>query len=180
MAVGVLVFSYAAAQGPPATDETYTIGSGDLLEILTWKEPDFTREAQVRIDGKFTFPLLDDIQAGGRTPVQVKEEIQTRLKEFVDHPFVTVIVKVPGSRRFYILGEVMKTGEYLITKHLTVLQAFALAGGFTEWASKSEIILLRRVAGKQIVIKINYRDIVKGEKLYNNVLLQADDTIIVP
>ena len=160
--------------------DTYKIGSGDILEIVTWKEPDFMRDVSVRTDGKFTFPLLDDIQAAGYTPMEVKKEIETGLKEFIEDPVVTVIVKNPGSRKFYILGEVANTGEYQLAKELTILQAFALAGGFTEWASKKEIILLRREAGKERIIRVNYKNIIKGKDLNQNVPIKVDDTIIVP
>ena len=160
--------------------DTYKIGSGDILEIVTWKEPDFMRDVSVRTDGKFTFPLLDDIQAAGYTPMEVKKEIETGLKEFIEDPVVTVIVKNPGSRKFYILGEVANTGEYQLAKELTILQAFALAGGFTEWASKKEIILLRREDGKERIIRVNYKNIIKGKDLSQNVPIKVDDTIIVP
>jgi polysaccharide export outer membrane protein len=93
---------------------------------------------------------------------------------------VTVTIVESGSQRFYILGEVEETGEYPLAKHLTVLQAFALAGGFTEWASKDEIILMRRENGKDATIRVDYKDIVKGENLEQNVKIKADDTIIVP
>ena len=160
--------------------DTYKIGSGDILEIVTWKEPDFIRDVSVRTDGRFTFPLLDDIQAAGYTPMEVKKEIETGLKEFIEDPIVTVIVKNPGSRKFYILGEVANTGEYQLAKELTILQAFALAGGFTEWASKKEIILLRREDGKERIIRVNYKNIIKGKDLSQNVPIKVDDTIIVP
>jgi polysaccharide export outer membrane protein len=161
--------------------KAYIIGSGDMLEIVTWKEPDFSRpEVLVRTDGKITFPLLGDLPAAGKTPVQLKQELEKRLKEFVDNPFVTVTLITPASKKFYILGEVMETGEYPLIKNLTVLQAFALAGGFTEWASKSEIILLRRVNGKDQRLVINYKRIVQGKELDKNLTLEADDTIIVP
>lgn len=160
--------------------DTYKIGSGDILEILVWKEPDFTRDVSVRTDGRLTFPLLDDIQAAGYTPMEVKKEIETGLKEFIEDPVVTVVVKNPGSRKFYILGEVANTGEYQLAKELTILQAFALAGGFTEWASKKEIILLRREDGKERIIRVNYKNIIKGKELNQNVPIKVDDTIIVP
>ena len=161
--------------------ESYKIGSGDILEIITWKEPDFSREqVLVRIDGMITFPLLGDIQASGRTPLQIKNDIETGLKDFVDSPIVTVTVRNPGSQKFYILGEVRKTGEYVLIKHLTVLQAFALAGGFTDWASKKEIILFRKEDGKDKIIRINYKNIVQGKDFSQNIELKADDTIIVP
>jgi polysaccharide export outer membrane protein len=159
---------------------SYKIGSGDILEIFTWKEPDFSRDVSVRIDGKFTFPLLDDIQAAGRTTMQVKKEMETKLREFIEDPVVTVILKTPGSQKFYILGEVGSTGEYHLAKQLTILQAFALAGGFTEWASRKSIILLRREDGKERILKVNYKDIIKGKHLEQNVFIKVNDTIIVP
>jgi polysaccharide export outer membrane protein len=159
----------------------YVIGNGDILEIVTWKEPDFSREEIiVRIDGKISFPLLDDIQAAGRTTTQLKRDIEARLKDFVSKPSVTVTVRSPNSKQFYILGEVINTGEYPITKDLTVLQAFAIAGGFTEWASKKEIILFRKQNNKDTVIRINYRAILKGKDFKQNVKILPDDTIIVP
>ena len=162
------------------TSEDYIIKPGDILEIVTWKEPDFTKDVIVRNDGKFSFPLLDDIRAENMTTIQVKRILEKGLKEYLDTPVVTVILKSPQSQKYYILGEIQKTGEYQIGKRLTVLQAFALAGGFTEWASKNEIILLRVEQGKQKIIRINYKNIIKGKDLDNNVLVKPDDTIIVP
>ncbi len=158
----------------------YKIGKGDMLEIITWKEEDFTKDVFVRIDGKITFLLLDDIHAAGRTTMEVKKEIETKLKEFIEDPIVTVILKNPMSQKFYILGEVVNTGEYQLIKKLTILQAFALAGGFTEWASKNEIILLRNENGKEKIIRVNYKNIIKGKDLSQNVNIKVNDTIIVP
>lgn len=158
----------------------YKIGSGDVLEILTWKEPDFSIEVLVRLDGKITFPLLDDIQAAYLTPLELKKDIETKLKQFIEDPIVTVTVKNPASQKFYILGEIAHTGEYQLFKDLTVLQAFALAGGFTEWASKKEIILLRIENGQEKILSINYKNIVKGKDFSENIKIKANDTIIVP
>lgn len=171
-----------AAETPSASvsHDDYIIGSGDILEIMTWNEEELTREVVVRLDGKITFPLLDDIQASGRTTLQLKKNIQEKLSGYVDAPFVTVTLLQSGSQTFYILGEVINTGEYPIVKDLTVLQAFALAGGFTEWASKNEIILVRNVNGTKKTIRINYKDIVKGKNSNNNLQIMANDTIIVP
>lgn len=165
----------------PLKSSGYVIGSGDVLDIITWKEVDFSREELfVRIDGKITFPLLGDIQAAGRTPQQLKEDIETQLKAYVSSPVVTVTVRVPGSQKFYILGEVIRIGEYDLLKNLTIIQAFALAGGFTEWASKDEIILFRIEDGKEKIIRVDYKKIVKGEDFSNNIYIKANDTIIVP
>jgi len=161
--------------------DSYQIGIGDVLEISTWKEPDFTREnVLVRSDGKISFPLVNDFPAAGLSPMELKYNLEKALKAYVEHPVVTVHVTNPGSQKFYILGEVMRTGEYPLVKQLTVLQAFALAGGFTEWASKKEIILLRHEGGKDKIYRINYKEITKGEDFSQNLKLKADDTIIVP
>ena len=161
--------------------DSYQIGIGDILGITTWKEPDFTREnVLVRTDGKISFPLLNDFPAAGLSPIELKYNIEAGLKSFISNPVVTVHIVNPISQKFYILGEVMRTGEYPLVKHLTVLQAFALAGGFTEWASKKEIILLRHEAGQDKIFRINYKDITKGKDFSQNLKLRVDDTIIVP
>jgi polysaccharide export outer membrane protein len=160
----------------------YTLGIGDILEITTWREPDFSREEIiVRRDGKISFPLLDDLEAAGRTPTQLKQTIEASLKKYVSNPSVTVTVRDAASQKFYVLGEVVNTGEYPLVKDLTVLQAFAIAGGFTEWASKKEIILYRNIKnGKGIVIQINYKKILRDKDFSQNVPIKANDTIIVP
>jgi len=159
----------------------YRLGIGDVLEITTWKEAELSRQnILVRTDGQISFPLLNDIKAAGLTPTELKGNIENGLKEYVSNPTVTVTVTNPGSQKFYILGEVVRTGEYSLAKHLTVLQAFALAGGFTQWASKDEIILLRKEEGIEKYYKINYKDIVKGKNVDTNFSLKANDTIIVP
>lgn len=176
-----LIICPAIAQDSSPGAQEYKIGIGDVLEIVTWKEPDFSRdEIIVRLDGKISFPLLDDLQAADKTPANLKKSIESRLKEYVSSPRVTVTIRAAASQRFYILGEVANTGEYPLSKELTVLQAFALAGGFTEWASKKEIILLRRENGKEKVIRINYKDIIKGKDFSQNVPIKSNDTIIVP
>ncbi|MBU1193731.1 MAG: polysaccharide export protein [Proteobacteria bacterium] len=158
----------------------YKIGVGDVLEINTWKEPDLSLEtAMVRSDGKITFPLIGDIQAQGATTLELKDVIEKKIKEYVEAPNVTVTLTNPASQKFYILGEVAKTGEYQIFKKITVMQAFALAGGFTEWAAKNDILLIRRSGGKEITITIKYKDILNGD-FSKDIPLIADDTIIVP
>jgi len=158
----------------------YLIGEGDVLNINVWKEPDLTIDAaRVRLDGRITFPLLDDIKASGLTTMELKDIIQKKLGEFVESPTVTVTLLDSASKKFYILGEIAKTGEYPILKSLSVMQAFALAGGFTEWASKKEILLFRYDKGVEEKIVINYKDIVKGD-MSKNIPVKADDIIVVP
>ena len=160
----------------------YKIGIGDILDIVTWKEADFSREnIVVRLDGMISFPLLDDIKAAGLTPLQLKQHIASLLKKYIDSPNITVVVRSANSQRFYVLGEVVRTGEYPIQKELTIIQAFAMAGGFTEWATKKEIILIRKTQnGGNDVVKVDYKKLAQGKGLENNLILKADDTIIVP
>ncbi len=174
-------FGFPQSDLSSAAPYSYIIGNGDVLEIVTWKEPDFSREEiVVRLDGNISFPLLGDVMAAGKTPTQLTKDIQAGLKAYVAEPNVTVTVRAATSKRFYILGEVVNTGEYPLTKDLTVLQALALAGGFTEWASKKEIILHRREGGKDTVIRIDYKELIKGKDFSKNVQIRADDTIVVP
>jgi polysaccharide export outer membrane protein len=186
MTVSILMLfsaANAAGQDKITRRNDYIIGNGDVLEITTWKEPDFSREEIiVRLDGKISLPLLDDIQAAGLTPSQLKQDIEKNLEKYVTKPSVTVTVRNAASQKFYILGEVVNTGEYPLVKDLSVLQAFAIAGGFTEWASKKEIILHRGVKGdsKGIVIQINYKKILRDKDFSQNVKIKANDTIIVP
>jgi len=178
----VLIFAFCTLSTAAARDnaEEYKIGVGDILRINTWEEPNLSLEAaMVRSDGMITFPLLGDIPAQGSTTMELKTKIEKMLKEYVEAPNVTIILSNPVSQKFYILGEVMNTGEYPIFKKLTVMQAFALAGGFTEWASKNEILLIRRSEGKKTTITIRYKDILKGD-FSKDIALKADDTIIVP
>lgn len=183
LVVGTLCISFISQTPMCQADESvpdYEIGVGDILRINTWKEPDLSLEGEmVRSDGKITFPLLDDIQAKGLTTMALKAVIEKKLAEYVEAPNVTITLANPVSQKFYILGEVMRTGEYPILKKITVMQAFALSGGFTEWASKNKIILIRRSQGKEETIIIKYNDILKGD-FSKDISLKADDTIIVP
>jgi len=165
----------------PTKPKDYIIANGDILEINTWKEPELSRnEVIVRMDGKFSFPLLNDVQASGLTALELKSEMEKRLRDYVENPVVTVVLKKLESQKFYVLGEVQKKGEYPLTKNVTVLQAVAMAGGFTEWADRDEIILMRKENGVEKKYNINYDDIIEGKDPSQNLLLKTDDTIIVP
>ncbi len=161
--------------------DTYRIGKGDLLRVVVWKEPDLSMEsAIVRLDGSITLPLINDVQAEGLSTMELKISIEEKLSQFVESPLITVILLESASQKYYILGEIAATGEYPIIKNMTVMQAFAVAGGFTEWAAKKEIILFRIVDGQEKIFRINYKDIIKGKNFKNNINIKADDVIIVP
>lgn len=163
------------------SSQTYIIGKGDILKVVVWKEPELSVESTtVRLDGKITLPLLNDVQAEGLSTMELKTDVEKELEKYIDSPIVTIILVEPVSKKYYILGEIQNTGEYPLLKNMTVMQAFAVAGGFTEWASKNEIILFRVVDGQEKMIRIKYKNLLKGKKLKNNIPIQADDTIVVP
>lgn len=161
-----------------AVGDGYVIGKGDVLRITVWREPMLSGTALVRSDGMVTMGLLGDVRAAGRTPMDLQAEIQRRLKEYVQAPVVTVAVRTATSQKFYVIGEVKTPGEYALAKDMTVVQAIARAGGFTEWASKDDIILIRNENGAVKRIKVNYKNIVNGEDS-SDPELKANDTVIV-
>jgi polysaccharide export outer membrane protein len=163
-----------------SVDSSYIIGPQDILEIQVWKEPDFSRQVLVRPDGKTTFPLIGDIQASGMTTMGLKGLLTERLKDFVDNPEVTVIVLESHSKNFYIIGSVNQPGEYPLNPNMTVLQALSVAGGLGEWADKDSIRIIRRTEGKEEVFRFDYDKVISGKHLEQNIILEPNDTIIVP
>jgi polysaccharide export outer membrane protein len=162
-------------------DNTFVIGNDDVLAINVWKEPDVSRSIPVRSDGKISLPLVGEVQATGRTPLKLEEEIASRLKGYISEPEVTVIVQQINSQRFNILGMVNRPGSYAITNSATVLDAIALAGGFRDFAKQKSIYVLRQNSdGTQARLPFNYKAVVKGENSAQNIKLQARDTIVVP
>jgi polysaccharide export outer membrane protein len=169
------------AQAEIAADsDRYIIGSEDILYIHVWKEEQFSRTVPVRIDGKISLPLMDEIQAAGLTPLQLKELLTQKLKEFVENPSVTVIVMEANSFQVYISGEINKPGAYRLKTETSLLQFIPLAGGFTQWANQKKILIIRKEDGKEKRFTVNYKKIVKGEDPKSNIILKAGDTIIVP
>ena len=157
----------------------YIIGPDDVLHVSVWKETDLTSTLPVRPDGKISMPLLDDVQAAGLTPMQLANSLTEKLKKFMSDPRVTVVVTAMNSQKVYILGEVTHTGAMALTPNMTVLQAIASAG-FTQFANTKGIYVLRTENGKQQKLPFNYKQVVKGEAMDQNVLLRPGDTIVVP
>jgi polysaccharide export outer membrane protein len=163
-----------------SVEDEYIIGPTDVLEIHVWREPDLSRTIPVRPDGKITLPLLNDVQASGLTPLELKAGIEKRLAEFVESPTVSVAVLEIHSKNIFVLGQVESPGQYPLQQDLTVLQALSLAGGLAEWADKGDVVILRKENGKQSRIKFDYKNVSKGKHLEKNIVLQPGDTIIVP
>jgi polysaccharide export outer membrane protein len=163
----------------PSTPADYVIGADDTLRITVWKETDLNVTLPVRPDGKISLPLLDDVQAAGLTPLQLKDSITGKLKKYVADPRVTVVVTAMNSQRIYVLGEVTHTGAMALLPHMTMLQALSSAG-FTQFANLKAIYLLRTQDGQQTKIRFNYKDAIKGNDTQQNVVLRPGDTIVVP
>ena len=158
----------------------YTIGSDDVLSIVFWRDKELTADVTVRPDGKISLPLLNDVQASGLTPAQLKDRIVEESKKYVEDPNVTVVVKQINSRRVFIAGEVRKPGPYALTAPTTVLQMLSIAGGLGDFAKSEKIIVVRVENGKQVSYKFNYKDVIEGKKLAQNIELKPGDTIIIP
>ncbi len=165
----------------PHSDSSYVIGANDVLAINVWKEPDVSRSVPVRSDGKISLPLVGELQAGGQTPQQLEQEIAKRLSSYISEPEVTVIVTDSKSQKINILGMVSRPGAFLLTSSTTVLDAIAMAGGFKDFAKQKSIYVLRQDAdGKQQRLSFNYKDVIKGKNVEQNIRLQAGDTVVVP
>lgn len=164
-----------------AHDDSFVIGNDDVLAVNVWKEPDVSRSIPVRSDGKISLPLVGEVQATGRTPLKLEQEIAARLKNYIAEPEVTVIVQQINSQKFNILGMVNRAGSYPISNSATVLDAIALAGGFKDFAKQKAIYVLRQNPdGSQSRLPFNYKEVVKGKNPAQNVRLQPRDTIVVP
>ena len=158
----------------------YLIGAGDVLQILTWKEADFSGSFLVRYDGRITMALVGDILVAGRTPTQVGTQLEEAISRFVELARVTVAIEQPNSAQFFILGKVASQGAFPYTRPIRVAQALAIAGGFQEFAKLNQIFVIREVDGRLIYFPFNYDDFRDKRKLGGNMVLQPGDTIVVP
>ena|ERR1017187_2103128 len=171
--------------GPSSTtkphDNSFVIGNDDHLTIDVWNEPEVTRSVPVRSDGKISLPLAGELQAAGRTPLQLEKDIAAKLLNYITKPVVTVIVEQINSEKFNILGQVAKPGSYPLTAATTVLDGIATAGAFRDFAKQKGIYILRQnPGGGESRIPFNYKEVIKGKNSAQNIKLQPNDTIVVP
>lgn len=158
----------------------YTLGPGDILEISVWNDEALYRDVRVRPDGKISFPLIGDVMAYGRSVSELKDELERLMDEYVPGVPITVILRSLGYPRIYIVGKVAQPGPFIMDSELTVIQALAMAGGLTTFASKGNILILRRQAGEQKILEFSYGDMERGRNLEQNIVLLPGDTVIVP
>ena len=184
--VGALACGGRAPSPPPPEPtggerEAYKIGVTDVLLISVWRNPELTVEVPVRADGMISVPLVDDVPAAGLTPTELKEVVTRELAEFVATPDVTVIIKQMNSRFVSVIGEVAQTTRLPLTRDLRVLEAIAQVGGFSPFADRGDIRIVRRRAdGSEVEYRFDYDAYIKGAAPGTNLVLHPGDTIIVP
>jgi polysaccharide biosynthesis/export protein len=166
-----------AAVAAPAD---FVIGPNDVLTIVFWRDKDMSGDVGVRPDGKISLPLLNDVQAAGLTPEQLRQQITTSAARLVEDPTVTVVVKEINSRKVFITGQVAKPGPYPLSGPTSVLQLIAMAGGVLEYADSKNITVMRTENGKPVAFNFNYKDVTKRKNMKQNIELKPGDTIIVP
>jgi polysaccharide biosynthesis/export protein len=179
----------APAGKPPATRSVvpatpispeYIIGADDVLSIVYWKDKDMSSEVSVRPDGKISLSLLNDVQAAGLTPTQLRDGLIEQSRRFLADPDITVIVHAINSRKVFITGEVAHPGPYPLTGPTSVLQLIAVAGGLRDYADGKRIVILRTENGGPVTYLFNYKEVSSRKNLTQNIELKPGDTVIVP
>lgn len=165
----------APALAAPVDPKTYLLGAEDVILIRVWREPDLSEAASIRPDGRITMPLIGEVQASGLTPVQLAAQLTEKLSQFVNRPEVMVSVQAVRSKRYYVTGEVGRPGAYPLAVPTTVLEALTLCGGFREFANQKNITILRGTKK----FKFNYKEVIQGKNMGQNILVENRDYIIV-
>jgi len=158
----------------------YVIGPEDVLTVVFWRDKEMSADVVVRPDGKISLPLVNDVQAAGLTPEQLRQQLDKAASKFVAEPNAAVVVKTINSRKVYITGNVAKPSTYPLADGMTVLQLIAVGGGLLEFADSKNIVVVRKEEGRDMFFKFNYKDVSRQKKLDQNIILKPGDTVIVP
>jgi polysaccharide export outer membrane protein len=164
----------------PADNPNYVIGPEDVLHIQVWREESLTRTVPVRSDGMISLPLINEVQASGLTPLQLREVLTEKFRNFIDNPSVTVVLMEANSFKVFVTGQVRNPGVYRLRTETTILQIIPMAGDFTNEANPRKIVIIRREQGKDKRIEVNYREIIDGANPESNAVLRSGDTVFVP
>jgi polysaccharide export outer membrane protein len=160
-------------------NKPYVLGCGDKLMVTVWRHEEASTDAVIMPDGKISLPLVGEVAAAGLTVDELKDELNRKYNEYITEPHITITVKETNSLKIYVLGEVTKPGEYKLNSSTDVLQVLSLAGGFTIYANRSNIKIIRKEGDKKIKINFNYNQVVKGNNLAQNIPLKPGDVIVV-
>jgi polysaccharide export outer membrane protein len=161
-------------------DDEFLIGHGDRLRVSVWGQEGLDVDVIVKPDGNISLPLVEDVPAVGLTVDALREELDKRYREFIFEPTVSVTVTEINSLKIYVVGEVNNPGEYDLLSYMDVLQAIAKAGGFTMYAKRNKVEIIRTFGGQKIKTRFNYSQVVRGKNLQQNIPLKPGDVIIVP
>ena len=172
----IVLLSAAAFSAP------YFVNPGDILAVNIWNEDLLSREALVRPDGFISLPMIGEIDTTNSTPLEVSDTIAQALSEYMkDIPQVVVSVRNVAGNKIYVMGKVMRPGEYNITSDTDIIQALALAGGLNTFAAENDILILRREAdGTQVSIPFEYATVKNGKEMHTNIVLHSRDIVVVP
>jgi len=166
-------------QGAVATDsDQYIIGPEDVLFINVWREESLSKTVPVRMDGKISLPLVDDVQAADLTPLQLKDVLIKKMQKVIDNPTVSVTVMEANSFKVYVSGQVKNPSVYRLRNDTSLVQLMIIAGGFTDWANQKKILIIRKDSGKDKRITVNYKKIIDGDE--PDIAIKRGDTVIVP
>jgi polysaccharide biosynthesis/export protein len=179
--VVALILAASAMAAPVTAQEVgYTVKPGDTLTISVWKEPELQGAVLVTPDGAFTFPLVGQVDARGKTVTELQRIVSERLQQYISDPVVTVSVQDSKGNKVYVIGQVNRPGEFIVNPRVDVMQALSMAGGTTAFASLGNIIILRRAGGQQQALRFDYTNVVRGRNLEQNIDLIAGDVVVVP
>ena len=171
---GCLVAAHAQATAG------YTVKPGDTLEISVWKEPDLQRTVLVRPDGAFSFPLVGEVDARGKTVSELNKLVSDRLTKYISDAVVTISVQEIKGNKIFVLGQVNKPGEFIVNPSVNIMQALSMAGGMTPFAATNDIIVMRGQGAQQKAMAFRYNDVVRGRSLDTNIELLSGDIVVVP
>jgi polysaccharide export outer membrane protein len=172
--------SRAIAASAPAVPADYLIGAEDVLSIVYWRDKDMSMEVAVRPDGKISLPLLNEVQAAGLTPAQLRDRLSESSKQYFEDANITVVVRQMNSKKVFITGEVSKPGPYPLAGPTTVLQLISIAGGLRDYADSKKIVIVRTESGRLVGYPFNYKDVISRKNLRQNIELKPGDTVVVP
>ena len=170
----------AGSAATAVSSDGYKLRPGDVLLVSVWKETDLQGEVLIRPDGGISFALAGELEAAGRTVAELTTMLETKIRKFIPDAVVTVTVKAAGGNRIYVIGKVTRPGDFPLIGPIDVVQALTLAGGSTPFANTNGIRILRRDGNREISIPFRYGDIEHGRRLFQNILLQNGDTVVVP
>jgi polysaccharide biosynthesis/export protein len=176
--LSIATLTYAALCG--AQEVSYTVKPGDTLRVSVWKEPDLSGPVLVTPDGAFSFPLVGQVDARGKSVTEIQQIVVERLKRYIADPVVTIGVQEIKGNKVYVIGQVGKPGEFIVNPRVDVIQALSMAGGTTPFASLGNISIIRRTGSVQKSIPFDYSAVVKGKSLDQNIELQSGDIVVVP